>query len=290
MLDCNYLCHRAYHTFTKLEHGGNATGVAFGFMRDIRTLQDQHLTNRFIFCWDHGRGLREQRTPTYKASRRANYDAATPEDKAGIDAFRAQAQRLRAKVLHALGWRNIFYADGYEADDVIASVVAHTIPKGDTAIIVSSDKDLYQLLRPGVLIWNPASASPVTHESFTKEYGVPPEKWPMVKAIAGCGTDDVIGAKGVGEATASKFLAGTLPKHYKAHQTCVMWLAFGHATRNLPLVQLPYPGCPVFALSEDEVTEDKWQAVANRMGFFSLLPQVTKGRQPTGEGLGFGKE
>lgn len=269
VLDANYLCHRAYHALGALKDGGD-TAAIFGFMRDIRSLQDDHNTQDIVFCFDCGKGLRELRSAGYKQSRRDKYATAPQQEQDSISKFRNEVVRLREKYLRTIGYRNIYFAEGYEADDCIASFVRYSMPPTDTALIISTDHDMYQLLRPNVLLYNPAKQKPYTHICYHQEWKIPVRLWPKVKALAGCSSDDVLGIPGIGEKTAAAYYAGTLPEHHQVHAKIVAEEQ-DYLTQNLPLVQLPYPGTPVFPIAEDCVTSEKWNYVANRLGFNSLL-------------------
>lgn len=267
VLDATYLCHRAFHAFPELRHGTDATGVLYGFFRELVTLKDTHNTSDFIFCFDYGRSKRREAFNGYKAKRLQT----TPFDIK--DGLHFQMDDLRTHYLPELGYRNIFFQSGYEADDVIASVIGGSNARDDM-IIVSSDKDMYQLLMyPRVCIWNPAKKKAYTAASLKKQYGIDPVQWPYVKALAGCSSDDIPGCPGVGEITAAKYLTGKLKPSLKAWQAIEAWQK-DHSEdikRNLSLVKLPYPGTAQFTIREDEFTEDKWRAVCKKLGMKSLL-------------------
>lgn len=281
ILDCNYLCHRAFHVFSGLSHNGSPTGTLFGFFRDVLLLQDTHGTKDIIFCFDRGCHARFKDCPTYKQNREQAWDNLTDEQFQAKVEFRKHVKLLRTKYLRELGFRNIFSKKGYEADDVIASVCQQTISRRDVCLIVSSDHDLYQLLSDNVMMWNPTTKIAYTLKKFTEEFGIDPAQWPDVKAIAGCKTDNVIGIKGVGEKTAAKFISGRLMGG-RLHEMIVkgnrVW------KRNLSLVTLPYPGVGIFRLSEDCVTESKWRKLSERLGMSSisdsfLPPEMRRSRR-----------
>jgi len=106
--------------------------------------------------------------------------------------------------------------DLYEADDLIATYAAQARRKGADVLIVSADKDLMQLVGPGVTMYDPASgtagARGAREERLIKEaevvdyFGVPPEKVVDVQALAGDSTDNVPGAKGIGIKTAAQLI------------------------------------------------------------------------------------
>jgi 5'-3' exonuclease len=151
----------------------------------------------------------------------------------------------------------------------MASLCTETIPKEDDIILITADKDMYQCLSDRVIIWEPRTRNVITIAGFIKAYGINPDQWAEVKAIAGCGTDDVVGVRGVGEATAIAYIRGDL-KPGKKLQAIQEAYRSGLVKQNRRLVRLPYRGCPVFELSTDEVTADKWATLANRLGMRSL--------------------
>lgn len=264
VLDSNYLCHRAFYTTGNLSFGDTSTGVVFGFMRDITTLQDQHDTSRIVFCFDHGKSVRTVLCPGYKSSRRAELDDEQQELQRGL---RTQIKILRTEILPDLGFNNVFSQHGYEADDMIASVV-HNMPEEDRAIIISSDHDLFQLLSARVMMYNPHKQKMTTAKSFSKEYGISPTQWIDVKAMAGCHSDDIPGIKGIGEIRAAKFLSGRLKAESKAFQMIVQGNKIWKRNRNL--VRLPYPGTRTFELVRDEFSRDSWRELCDSMGMDSL--------------------
>lgn len=292
LIDVSYMAYRAFHAMGALAHGGEGVAVAFGVLRDVVGLQNQFQTGRCVFAFDHPAPKhRAAILPTYKASRRARYLEESAEEKEARADFRRQLAALYKTHLPAAGFANVFAAAGYEADDIIAKVVQR-LPPGEEAIIVSSDADLWQLLRPGVVVWNPQKAKLLTATGFALKWGIEPDRWADVKAIAGCSGDDVPGVPGVGEATAAKYLRGELGAHTKAHAAIedrfAMW------QENLKLVRLPYYGTPDFEIRPDGVTEETWCGVADALGAKSLRVAVprtatkkSKGRKRNGKGFGF---
>lgn len=266
LLDGNNLAWRAFYAHGDLTHRDVPTAVVYGFFRDIVYLCQEHNTSDIVFCFDHGKGLRETDYPGYKGKRRA--EELDEEKSITIAEVRSQVKKLKLRYLTDAGFRNVFYQQGYEADDVIASVVKRSLHSQDEAIIVSSDKDLYQLLSPRVRIWPPSAKQFVTVESFTNKYGISVEQWVEVKAMAGCVSDDVKGIPGIGEITAAKFLQGLVKQRSKTYDKIISGLPI--RDRNLPIVKLPYPGTVTFEIRPDEVTIPKWQAVALRLGIRSI--------------------
>jgi DNA polymerase-1 len=268
LLDVNNLCYRAFYVMGHLSHGDVRTGMIYGFLRDVANLRRQFQTDRVVFCFDHGKNKRENILSQYKETRKANF-AKLPKDKQTLLLeMKQQVELLRTDYLPSMGYNNVFYADGYEADDIIASVCKHQ-RAGRRYVIVSTDSDLLQLINDrvsvhGSRLWN--------EQSFTDRYGIDPVDWVHVKALSGCSTDDIPGVSGIGEKTAIKFLLGNLSEKSKAHQKIAEgWKVWQN---NLALVQLPYYNCPQFDLQDDEVTVEKWRAVADKLGIKSLPAPV----------------
>jgi DNA polymerase-1 len=271
ILDVNNLCWRAFHSTGKLSFAGQGTGVIYGVLNEIRNLMDLHATSRIVFCFDHGENKRKAMSEGYKKSRAQKYLTMTPEEAEGHADLRRQIDALKKKHRPALGFKNVFYQDGYEADDVIASVVKN-LPKGDEAVIVSSDKDLYQLLSPTVFMWHPVKKEMMTEESFREKWKLGPHWWPRIKAIAGCTSDDIKGVKGAGESKAAMYLRGELKKESKVRKD--INAAKDTVRANLKLVKLPMEGCRVFEVEEDEVKPRAWKALTQKLGMRSMVNRV----------------
>ncbi len=246
LLDVNYLAYRSFFSTGGLSHEGQSTGTIYGVLRDIENFQDRFGTSHVAFCFDYGRGKRMDICPTYKSTRRAK--VLEPDEQKALDDMRRQVDMLRTTYLKQMGFGNVFYDEGYEADDVIAAV-AQTLPSGDKAVVITGDQDLYQLLSDRISVWHPVSGKYVNPQSFLDEYGVNPKSWVNVKCLAGCTSDDVEGLRGIGEKTAAKYINGTLTKGVKYE--LLRTSARMTVNKNKPLVQLPFPGIRRFMLEED---------------------------------------
>ena len=270
LLDCNYLCHRAWYSFgNDLSFRGKSTSVIYGFLKSISHFQELFNTPCVAFCWDSKASKREEIFPAYKSNRKDKYKD-MDEDTIKLEKeFRWQMKMLRRKYLPAIGYKNIFTQKGYEADDIIASI-SFNLPMLDEAIIVSSDQDLYQLISPCVSLYNPVKGKILTPQGFKKKYGILPHEWKTVKVIAGCTTDGVPGIKGIGEKTAIKYLMGDLKRESKAYQAITSINTIHILKRNLKLVDLPFKGTKVPKLQKDEITQKGWNKVIKLLGMKSL--------------------
>lgn len=269
VVDVSNLAWRAFHTFKGMNFGGYGTGIVYGLFRDIRSLMDLHATSRIAFCFDHGSSRRKTISENYKLARHSK--ELTEEELEAYNDLKRQVNDMRTKHLKRLGFQNIFYQAGYEGDDMIASVV-HNLPKEDEAVVVSTDKDLYQLLSKRVCIWHPIKKECITSELFTEQWGISPRRWADVKALAGCPSDGVVGIKGIGEKFAAAYIRG---EHKKGSRISKMVHANKEVYQfNRQLVKLPLEGTKVLKCVEDDVKPKAWKNLAEELGMKSIAGRV----------------
>lgn len=271
VIDCNYLCRRAFHAFAhKLStQSDDPTAVLFGFFRDIISLQEEFMSTNMIFCFDGGNAKRLEIYPDYKITRRQKRKKATRKEKKAHKAYEKQVKALRTKHLPELGFRNILWEPGFEADDHIASFVQFRDTDTDV-IIVSADEDLWQCIDTGVICYNPQKKEVLTLAGFRERWeDLLPLQWPLVKALAGCGTDDIKGAEGVGEITAVRWFMGTLRNDGQAYKKCSKGLKY--VRENRPLVELPFTGTPLHDLRKDKCKPKKWRKVTKSLEMVTLI-------------------
>jgi DNA polymerase-1 len=265
IFDVSNLAYRALYTTGDLSYEGVGTGVLFGLFRDIQNFCEIHATDRVAFCFDGGSAARRVIDPEYKRNRHRWEEA--DEAKEARRELRRQLGRMRGDLLLRIGYRNVFFQKGYEADDLIA-MLCQNLLEGDEAVIISTDNDLFQLLRKDkVTIWNPATKRAITEESFSRQHGITPVQWVAVKAIAGCPGDNVIGVRGIGEKTVCKYLRGELKETSKAFQSIMSSDRIGV---NELLVRLPLRGTEEIELVEDRVDRGKWDEVMVELGIKNL--------------------
>lgn len=271
LIDVSNLCWRAFHTTKALSHGGKATGVVFGFLKELQNLGDTHATQNMVFCFDVGSfSIRKQMNPNYKKKRHGKELTETEERE--FRDMKRQIRKLRTTILPKMGLTNILSAKGYEGDDIIASV-CKSLPEDDEKIIVSTDKDLWQLLGSKVTIWNPIKKSFYTEQDFRNDHlALAPYQWAYVKAIAGCSSDEIEGIRGIGEITACKYMAGQFDEQHR-----ISVLVYKNKKRwkeNIKLVKLPLKGCPQFEVTPCVIDPIKWKEVTLTMGMVSLANKI----------------
>jgi DNA polymerase-1 len=274
ILDVSNLAYRALHTVGELTHPDNPneyTGVLYQLWQTCLQLERMYRTHNFAFAFDSRQSLRQEAYLPYKQKRKAEREAkeaADPKAKQERQGMHRQIDRM-PQLLTRIGALNIFGQTGYEADDMIGSIVVHN--PSVQLVIVSTDADLYQLLRPDVLIYNPVNHKQVTEESFRAEWGISPIQWASVKAWTGCASDNVEGIPGVAEKTAIKWLNGQIKPENKKYDLFSNGLDI--YTRNKPLVTLPYPGTQANVLQEQPPRRLNWNLLAETIGSTNYVPE-----------------
>lgn len=271
IIDVSCLCYRFFHVIGDLTYGHIKTGVVYGFLRQVIELQDLFRTRDVAFCFDVGESKRVQLFEGYKAHRRQRR-LADPEVARLRDQLDSQITFLRTRYLPAIGYKNVFGIQGYEADDLIARLAKRV----ESAIIVSSDHDLFQLISPNVRLWRPSKNKMLTLGRFRQEYGIEPSQWALVKALCGCSTDEIPGIKGVGEKTAIKYLNGELPVSSKAYKR-IDDAPNEDYERNYKLVRLPLPSTPELHLQADALSLKGWRKVCDHLGMKTLRDSLPPG-------------
>ena len=200
VLDSYGLIYRAYYAFINRpltnSRGENVSAV-FGFFRNLKAVLD-HYHPRFMAAAFDSRTptFRHKRYPEYKATRQK-----TPED------LHAQVPVIES-ILVELGIP-VLRCDGFEADDIIATLAAQCRRCGQQCRILSADKDLMQLVDESVQMLKPDRSGGwelLTAAGVVAEWGVPPEKMLDLLSLTGDASDNVPGVAGVGIKTALKLL------------------------------------------------------------------------------------
>lgn len=202
IVDGHSIAYRSFHAVTaKLSApDGTPTGMITGFLNILFRVQDIINPDCNIIVFDaHGKTFRHEMLPTYKAERKPM------NDELGLQF------PLLQELLSYLGC-NVIIRSGVEADDVAASVSKLVHDSGYIGVILSSDKDLFQLLDTGVTMIRPvksglSGAELYDTNAFVKEFGFMPSSMSDYLAIVGDNSDNVKGIAGIGEKGAKKLLS-----------------------------------------------------------------------------------
>ena len=268
IIDSNYICHSVYHSLPTLSFGSRGTSIIFGFMKRLISFASQFPSSKMIFVWDSVDSIRKEVYPDYKKVRAGRYAEMTAGEKRDKEGAHRQFTEIREVALPLLGFKHIYSQEGYEADDLMASITMNN--DGHEFIIITTDQDIYQLIDDHVMLYNPASKSIQTVNTFTDEFGCHPNMWGQAKAIAGCSTDNVSGVVGVAEKTAIKYLTKKLSDKTKAFKN--IEAAHEMIEENKELVILPMHGTRVISIEgKDELSRQNFIHMCEKYGFQSLL-------------------
>lgn len=268
IVDGNFLAYRAFHTCGDLTYNGKSTGTLYGFVLQIQKMRRLFPANSaIVLTWDSRESLRKKMFDGYKAYRKTADP--TQEEIDRKQAFYEQVNRLVPEVLEPMGYNINLKLEGYEADDLIASVCMWA-GKNRKMWIISSDHDLFQLLDYAEM-YQPHTQRNFDREKLKEKWGVCPDEWAQVLAIAGCDTDNVPGVMGVGLKTASDFVAGRKcrPSSVEAIRKARRLIA-----RNMDLVKLPFGGKSLlpanFSVHPYKFRKQGFEQVREVFGFNSL--------------------
>jgi DNA polymerase-1 len=184
---------------------GENTSAAWGVVNFLLRLREKYRPDYVAWVNDAGTSFREARYPEYKSTReklddslQADFDRAVERICTLLEAFRIPLVAVR----------------GYEADDVIGTLATAGAARGLSSVIVSGDKDFYQLIGPGITLLNPGRGGPaavdevwVDESNGAERLGVPPHQVVDFLALVGDSSDNIPGVKGIGEKGAQKLLA-----------------------------------------------------------------------------------
>lgn len=201
LIDGSGYIFRAFHALPPLTRpsDGLPVGAVHGFCQMLwkllRETKASEAPTHMGVIFDAGREtFRNQIYPQYKAQRPPPPEELIPQFPLIRDAVRA----FNVACVEL---------DGYEADDLIATYSRRAVDVGGDVTVVSSDKDLMQLVRPGVTMFDGMKSKRIGRDEVIEKFGVPPEKVVDVQSLAGDSVDNVPGVPGIGIKTAAELIA-----------------------------------------------------------------------------------
>ena len=295
LIDGSGYIFRAYYALPPLtrKSDGLPTGAVSGFcsmlfklLEDSKSNENKHKPTHFAVIFDSARKtFRNEIYSDYKANR-----SEAPDDLA------PQFEYIRKSVL-AFNLPSVDLVN-YEADDLIATYVDQILKKGAKVTIVSSDKDLMQLFKNKVRIFDPMKNKFISEEDVQNKFGVDPSKVIDVQALAGDSSDNVPGVPGIGVKTAAELINkyGNLEKLLKsAHEIKqnkrreTLIENKDKALISKQLVTLKHDAPVNITLSEfklKEIDKDKLFKFLREMEFNRLLSSaISKYGEPDLEGI-----
>src|ERR671918_2695097 len=199
LIDGNSLAYRAFFALPEsiATSDGRPTNTILGFASMLVKILTDHGDVPTVVAWDAGMSGRKEISSDYKAQRSSRPDL-----------LKLQWPHLRPLV-EAFGYRNIS-VEGFEADDVIAALTAQARDRGINVMVVTGDRDAYQLVQDGVRIMTTSRGITDTkvydRQGVIDRYGIPPELIPDFIGLKGDTSDNIPGVPGIGDKTASELL------------------------------------------------------------------------------------
>jgi DNA polymerase I len=203
LIDGYALIYRAFFAMISrplLSSKGENTSAAWGVTKFLIKVLEEHKPDYLGVVFDAGSSERHEIYPEYKATREkmpTELEIAIPRVREIVEAFRVPVLEL----------------SGYEADDVIGTLTEQAAEQGLETVIVSGDKDFYQLLRDGVCLLNPGRGGPnavdeewVSVSNAHQRLGVPPDRVVDYLGLIGDSSDNVPGVPGIGPKTAIQLI------------------------------------------------------------------------------------
>jgi len=280
LIDGSAYLYRAFFALPDLSTTtGVPTNAVYGFttmlQKIIRERRPQYLAVAFD---EKGPTLRHAEFKEYKAHRPPMPDALSrqiPYIHRVVEAFAIPVVKLA----------------GYEADDLIGTLAAQASSQGLEVVIVTGDKDMFQLLSPAVRIYDPVKDKFLTEEDCLDRFGVEPARVVEVMGLMGDATDNIPGVKGIGEKTAKKLIAefGTIENllahlpEVKGDKLRGLLEAHADLARQSRKLATIVTDCPVTFERErfhlGDVRTDELIALYRELEFWGLLNMLHK---PTG--------
>ena len=222
LVDGSAYIFRAFHALPPMTRAdGTPVNAVYGFANMLTKLVEDSEADFLAVIFDTARKtFRSDIYPEYKAHR-------PPAPEELIPQFDLIREATRAYSLPCLE------LEGFEADDLIATYARHAVEQGFDVTIVSSDKDLMQLVGPGVRMMDPMKNKFIGPDEVVDKFGVAPNRVVDVQALLGDSTDNVPGIKGIGEAPAAQLINefGSLDELFEATKDpeAVKTMAIGKA-------------------------------------------------------------
>ncbi|HAU28614.1 MAG TPA: DNA polymerase I [Rhodospirillaceae bacterium] len=275
LIDASGFIFRAFHALPPLTRAdGTPVGAVMGFANMLMRLLLERKPEHLAVVFDVSRKtFRTELYPEYKAHR-----PPTPPEL--IPQFALVRELVAAFSLAAVE------AEGYEADDLLATYARLGHEKGMDVSIVSSDKDLMQLVGDGVTMLDPIRYRPIGPAEVMEKFGVPPDKVGDLLALMGDASDNVPGVPGIGPKTAAQLITefgsldsllaqlDSLPES-KRKQNLIENVELARLSKKLVTLEdhAPEP-LPLSALVVPELDKARLAAFFKAQGFKSLLAKL----------------
>lgn len=280
VIDGNFIAHLCRFT-NRIRYKGKECGVILKIFEMILDCSMAYDTESISIVWDSKHSWRKKKHSWYKEKRTQDRKELTDQEKKDLRSMYEQVDKLM-KILPQIGFQNSFMQNGIEGDDLMA-MICRNYPTSKI-VLVASDHDLYQLIDNNVSILTPKGeylGKEYRKKDFEEEFGISPSKWHLVKAIAGCISDEVPGVgrdiktheivARIGEKTACNYLAGKLQNTTKAFQRIVCDEGQQIIDRNLELVRLPHQKTKPIILKRNKIDKIAFLSLCHEYKFMSFI-------------------
>ncbi|CAA6603906.1 DNA polymerase I [Rhodospirillaceae bacterium LM-1] len=278
LIDGSGFIFRAFHGLPMMTRSdGVPTNAVYGFATMLARLMTESDADHLAVIFDAGRKtFRNEIYPDYKAHRPPAPEELVPQFpliREAVEAFGVAQVEL----------------EGFEADDLIAAYAELALKQGARVTVVSSDKDLMQLIRPNVGLLDPLKNKKIGEAEVIEKFGVPPDKVVDVQALIGDPTDNVPGVPGIGVKTAAELIGlygdldGLLAKAHeikqpKRRETLLANRDKALMSRELVRLKADAPTPLGLAAMERRLPDPaRLRDFFNRMEFRSLLAKLGPG-------------
>ncbi len=274
---------------------GENTSASWGVTNFLLRLREKYQPDYLVWVNDAGDSFRTAEYAEYKSTREKLDDQLQADFDRSVERVRELLAAFRIPLVEV---------DGYEADDVIGTLAVRAPDLGLQAVIVSGDKDFYQLIRPGIALLNPGRGGPagvdevwVTEANASERLGVPPAQVTDWLALVGDSSDNVPGVRGIGEKGATQLLQefGDLEtllarrgevKQKRAREALEQSADVARLSRRLVTIRSDVP--VAFELDDTAVSAPDRAALVRlftELEFHSLLPRLDRLEAVVGEEL-----
>jgi len=275
LVDASGYIFRAFHAIKILNSpNGTPVNAVYGYITMLMKLLDDMKPDHIAVIFDSARKtFRNDLAPSYKANRSEPPDELVPQ-------FPLVREATRAFNFDCIE------LNGFEADDLIATYAKHAMEAGADVTIVSSDKDLMQLVSEQVSMFDPIKNRKIGPEQVLEKFGVPPAKVVDVQALAGDSTDNVPGVPGIGVKTAAQLIQeyGDLDtllaraseiKQNKRRESLIEHADKARLSRELVRLRSDVPlAIPLEQLERRQPNMELLTKFLNEQGFKSILARI----------------
>ena len=298
LVDGSGFIFRAFHALPPMSRpDGTPVNAVFGFTNMLARLLKDHVGTHLAVVFDAGRTtFRNRLYDRYKAQRPEPPAELVPQFSLVRDATAA----FNVPALEVPDW---------EADDLIAAYARAAVEAGGRVTIVSSDKDLMQLIRPGVMLQDPIKQKPIGADEVREKFGCGPEHMIDLLALMGDSVDNVPGVPGIGPKTACQLLsefgdleavlaAAPAMKPSKRRELLITHADQARLSRELVIlrddVPLPAPLDALGVKQPERAALSAWlhamgfRSTATRLGLDGPVGEDAPPAQPPEQGASFG--